>query len=177
MLQRFFGHIGASSVNAVEAKKCVCARKSRPSGCKIRVKLHRSLEITDRFQQERACVVDASLERHATQIRFISLRVVCWSSCQSLLLATGKLRLQRLRDSFGDLALDVKDVTQLPIIRFRSHMGIGLRIKQPNADSHLVARFLDAALKNVGYAKLTGDLGEIGRLALISLRGRARNDF
>ena len=56
-------------------------------------------------------------------------------------------------------------------------MGIGLRVNQLHIDPHLVGRFLHAALKNVRYAKLLRDLGEIARFALILLRGRARNYF
>src|SRR4030095_2533843 len=54
---------------------------------------------------------------------------------------------------------------------------IGLRVNQLHIDPHLVARFLHATLKNIRYAKLLRDLGEILRLALIALRGSARNYF
>ena len=94
-----------------------------------------------------------------------------------MLLATGQLRLQRLRDSFGDLALDAKDVSQLPIIGLGPEVGIGLGVNQLHIDPHLIARFLHATLKNVRYAKLLRDLDEIARFALILLRGRARNYF
>ena len=85
--------------------------------------------------------------------------------------------MQRLRDSFGDLALDAKDVCQLPIIGLGPEVGIGLRIKQLNIDPHLIGHFLHATLNNVRYAKLLRDLGEIARFALIPLRGSARNHF
>ena len=92
-----------------------------------------------------------------------------------MLLAIGQLRLQRLRDSFGNLALDPKDVGQLPVVGFSPEVGIGLGVKQLNIDPHLIGRFLDAALKNVRHAKLPRDLGEIAWLALIPLRRSARN--
>ena len=75
-----------------------------------------------------------------------------------MLLATGELRLQRLRYSFGDLALDAKDVSQLPIIGVCPEVGIGLRVNQLHIDPHLIGRFLHATLKNVRYAKLLRDL-------------------
>jgi hypothetical protein len=48
-------------------------------------------------------------------------------------------------------------------------MGIGLGINQLHIDPHLIGRFLHAAFKNVCYAKLLGDLGEIARFVLILL--------
>ena len=56
-------------------------------------------------------------------------------------------------------------------------MGIGLRVNQLNIDPHLVGCFLNATLKNMGYAKLFRDLSKIPGFALILLRGSARNDF
>src|SRR5215468_5801829 len=56
-------------------------------------------------------------------------------------------------------------------------MGIGLRVNQLNIDPYLIRRLLNAALKNVRYAKLLRDLGEVGRLALIPLRGSTRDHF
>ena len=94
-----------------------------------------------------------------------------------MLLATGELCLQRLGDSFGDLALNAKDVSQLPIVGVCPEVGIGLRVNQLHIDPHLVGRFLHATLKNVRYAKLLRDFREIARLAVISLRGSARNYF
>ena len=94
-----------------------------------------------------------------------------------MLLATGKLRLQGLRYSFGDLALDAKDVSQLPIIGLGPEMGIGLRVNQLHIDPHLIGHFLHATFKDVRDAKLLRDLAEIGRFALILLRGSARDYF
>src|SRR5439155_570491 len=81
------------------------------------------------------------------------------------------------RDSFSDLTLDAKDVSQPPIIGLGPEVGIGLRVNQLNIDSHLIGRFLDATLKNVRYPKLLRDLGEIPRFALIPLSGSTRNYF
>src|SRR5262249_38404262 len=94
-----------------------------------------------------------------------------------LLFVTGELCLQRLRDSFGDLALDAKDVSQLPIIGFGPEMGIGLCIHQLHIDPHLISYFLHASLKNGRDTELLRDVPEIGRSALILLRGSARDYF
>jgi hypothetical protein len=59
----------------------------------------------------------ARFKSQAAQIRIVSLRIVCWFTCQSLFLATGELRLQGLCDSFGDLALDTEDVDELAVVR------------------------------------------------------------
>jgi hypothetical protein len=94
-----------------------------------------------------------------------------------LLLATGELRLQGLRDSFSDLTLDAKDVSQLPVVGVCPPVGVRLRVNQLNVHTHLVGRFLHTAFKDICYAKLLGDLAEISGFALILLRGTARNDF
>jgi hypothetical protein len=89
----------------------------------------------------------------------------------------GQLRLQRLRDSFSDLGLDAKNVTQLSIIRLGPELRAGLHVNQVNIDPHLITRLLNATLKDVRYAKLLCDFNEIARFALISLSRRARNHF
>ena len=90
---------------------------------------------------------------------------------------TGELGLQRLCDSFSDLALDAKDVSQLPIVGLCPEMGIGLHVNQLHIDPHLIGYFLDATLKDVRDTELLRDLAEIGRFALILPRGSARNHF
>ena len=94
-----------------------------------------------------------------------------------MLLTASQLRLQRLRDSFSDLGLDAKNVTQVPVIRLGPKLRAGLRVNQVNIDPHLIACLLDATLKDVRYAKLLCDFSKIPRFALISLRRSARNDF
>src|SRR5439155_164827 len=89
----------------------------------------------------------------------------------------GQLRLQRLGDSFSNLALDAKDVSQLPVVGVGPEMGIGLRVNQLHIDPHLIGRFLDAALKDVRYTKLLRGFAEIPWFALIALRGSVRNYF
>src|SRR5206468_8641563 len=116
MLQSTFRCIasGRSSLDAAaKVEVRVRTRKPRPSKRKIGVKLHRSLIETRGFPYEIGRVVEiaACFKSQAAQIRVVSLRVVCWFNCQRLLLATGQLRLQRLRDSLSDLALDGKGVS------------------------------------------------------------------
>jgi hypothetical protein len=41
----------------------------------------------------------ACFKSQSTQVGIVSLRIVCWLNCQRLLLTTGQLRLQRVRDS------------------------------------------------------------------------------
>ena len=85
--------------------------------------------------------------------------------------------MQRLRNSFGDLGLNVKDVGQLPIISLGPNIGIGLGINQLDIDPHLIGHLSHATLKNVRHAKLLCDLAEIPGFALILLRRSAGNDF
>ena len=56
-------------------------------------------------------------------------------------------------------------------------MGIGLCVNQLHIDSHLIGRFLHAALNDVRYTKLFRDLSEIPGFALVALRGSTRNYF
>src|SRR4029453_11080229 len=178
VIQSTFRCVASIRINVVAYKveKGVQARKSRSSERKIGVKLHRLIVKTGGFQHEiekgAAC-----FKSQAAQIRIVSLKIVCRFNCQRLLLATGELCLQRLRYSFGDLTLNLKDVSQLPIVGFCPKVGIGLGVNQLYIDPHLLGRFLDTTLKNVRHAKLLGDLAEIARLARIALRGTARNDF
>ena len=73
--------------------------------------------------------------------------------------ARGRLAfLQRLRDSFSDLCLHAKGVSELSIIGLGPEMGIGLRVYQLNVYPHLIGRLLNAAFKDVCYAKLLCDL-------------------
>src|SRR5215470_4792774 len=107
----------------------------------------------------------------------VSLRIVCGLGSQGLLFTAGQRRLQRFRYSFRDLGLDGKDVTQLSIVRLGPELRAGLHVNQADIDPYLIACLLDATLKDVRYAKLLRDLGKIARLALILLRGSARNHF
>ena len=93
------------------------------------------------------------------------------------MLAAGKLGLQRLGDCFGDFALDPEDVDELAVVGIGPQMRIAGRLDKLDVDAHLIGSFLDAALQDVGHAKLLRDLGEIAWLALILLGGRARDHF
>src|SRR4029077_4051486 len=170
---------GSSLGAAAKVEGRVRTGKPRPGKRKIGVKLHRSLIETSGFpyQVGRVGEIAACFKSQAAQIRIVSLRIVCWINCQRLLLATGELRPQRLCDSFGDLALNPKDVSQLAIVGIGPQVGIGLRVNQLHIDPDLVGRSLYTTLQNVGYPKLLRDLGEIARLTFIALRGSARNDF
>ena len=93
------------------------------------------------------------------------------------MLAAGKLGLQGVGDSFGDLALDTEDVGELAIKGIGPQMRIAGHLDELDGDAHLIGGFLDAAFKDVRYAKLLRDFGEIARFALITLRRRARDHF
>ena len=105
------------------------------------------------------------------------MRIICGLSSQRSLLTPSQLRLQRLRDSFGDLGLDAENITQLSVIHFGPELRAGLHVNQMNVDPHLIACLLNATLKDVRYAKLLRDFSKIARFALISLRRSTRNDF
>src|SRR5215813_9958983 len=102
-------------MRVTEVKIRVRARKARPSRRKRGIEVHRLLIKIDGFpqgiDQKAACAKSQS-----AQIGIVSLWIVCRFNCQRLLFASGELCLQRLRDSFCDLALDAKDVSQLSIV-------------------------------------------------------------
>ena len=85
------------------------------------------------------------------------------------MLATSKLGSQRIGDCFGDFALNTEDVDELAVIGIGPKMRIGRRPDELHVDAHLIGGFLDAALQDVGHAKLLRDLREIAWLALILL--------
>jgi hypothetical protein len=68
-----------------------------------------------------------------------------------------QLRLQRFCDSFGNLALDAKDVSQFSIIGLSPELRVRLHVNQLNIDPNLIRRFLDATLKDVRYMELLRD--------------------
>src|SRR5262245_7768006 len=78
-----------SSVSPLKVKTCVHTREPCPRERKVRIKLHCTLIRIDGCLY---CSVEEDATRfksHPTQIRIVSLRVVCRFSCQPLLLATG----------------------------------------------------------------------------------------
>src|SRR5262252_1255756 len=90
---------------------------------------------------------------------------------------TRQLRLQRLRYSFGDLALDAQNVSQLLVVSVCPKVGIRLRVNQLHIDPDLIRGFLHATLKNICHTKLLRDLAEIVRFALVTLSRSARDYF
>ena len=85
--------------------------------------------------------------------------------------------MQRLRYSFRNVAFNPKDISQLSVVSVSPDMGIGLRVDQLHIDPDLATRLLHATFKNVRYAQLLRDVGEIARPAVISLRGGTRDHF
>ena len=154
---------------------CVHTRKLRPSERKIGVNLHCSLIRIDGclcFSIEEDATVPKS---QAAQICIVSLWIVRRFNCQGLLLVTGELRLQRLCDPFGDLALDAKNVSQLPIIGFGPKMRVIGCFNQLHVHPHRVAALLHASFQDVGNTKLPGDLRQVFRGAFVMPRGCARD--
>src|SRR5262249_55278255 len=151
-------------------------RKSRPSKCKIRVKLHRPLIKTDSFCLS-IWVADTCFNSQAAEIRVISLRTVCRLNRQGSLLAASKLGLQHLSDCFSDFALDAEDVDELAIVRLRPQMRFACRSDELDVNANQITGFLDAALQNVCHPKLLRDLSQIVRCALVILCRRAGDHF
>src|SRR4030095_4131951 len=111
----------------------------------------------------------------APEVRIVSLLIVCRLNRQGSLLAASQLGLQRVSDRFGDLALDTADVGEFTIKGIGPQMRIAGHLDELDGDAHLIGGFLDAAFKDVRYAKLLRDFGEIAGFALIPLRRRARD--
>ena len=133
------------------------------------------IEIINRFAQVRACAFVP--EESAFEVKLVSFEIRCRANSDSLPFRASQLCFESVSDCFRDISFDYKDVSQLPVVGFGPEMRIGLRVNQLHADPDLVGRFLHATFKNISYAKLLRDLGNIARCALITLRGSARNYF
>ena len=77
--------------------------------------------------------------------------------------------LQLVGDSFGDLTLDGKNVSQFAIKAIGPNMGISGRFDQLHGHVHGITLLLHASFQDVGDAKLPGDFWQIFRRALITL--------
>ena len=73
------------------------------------------------------------------------------------------MRSQLIRDGFGHVAFHRKNVGQFAIVRLRPEMRVGVRVDQLNIHANLIARFLHAALKDIGNAELLRNLAQITR--------------
>ena len=92
-----------------------------------------------------------------------------------MLFPTGNFCPQLLGNGFGHLTLDRKNVGQFAIKGIRPKVGIIGCFNQLHVHAYRVAALLHAPFHNVGHAKLPGDFGKIAWLALILLRGCARD--
>src|SRR5262249_6750819 len=147
----------------------VRTRESGPSKRKSWVELHRPLVKAHGLLKIVCSGRSARFKSQPTEIRVVSLWIVCRLNRQGSLLAASQLGLQRVSDRFGDLALDAEDVDELAIKGVGPQMRFAGRLDELNVDTHLIGGFLDAPLQDVGHAKLLRDLGEIAWLALITL--------
>ena len=62
--------------------------------------------------------------------------------------------LQRLGDSFRDLAFDREDVSQFSIVSVGPKMRVGQRVDQLHIHAHLIVRLLHAAFEDVHHTQL-----------------------
>ena len=85
--------------------------------------------------------------------------------------------MQRLGNRLRDLALDCENVGQLAIESIRPKVRVGRGVNELDIHPHLVVRFLHAALEDVRYPELAGDLREIVRRTFEMLRRSAGDDF
>ena len=103
------------------------------------------------------------------QICVVSFRILCPDHCDFLFFAAGEFRFERYGNFLGDVTFDTKDVDHFAIVSVGPKMIILERVDQLYRDAHLIARFLDAALENIGDAELLCDLAQIAGRALIFL--------
>src|SRR5262249_23526911 len=146
---------------SVEWQENVSLRQSGVSQRVIRIACNRLLIKSDRLSEIFAATF--APERSAFQIKLVCGQVACRLGRYHLLLLTGQLRLQRFGDRCRDVAFDCENISQFAVVSVRPELGTGLRVDQLHIDPHLIGRFLDATLKNVRYAELLRDLGEITR--------------
>ena len=76
-------------------------------------------------------------------------------------------RLQSFRDFPGDIAFNLKNIIELPIVALSPEMRVVLGIDQLHMHSNLVAGFAHAAFENVRDAELLRDVRHRCALAFL----------
>ena len=111
------------------------------------------------------------------KVSIVSFGVVCRFRRDHLLFPAREMDLQLVGDSFGDLTLDRKNVSQFAIKAIGPNVGIIGCFDQLHRHVHGITLLLHASFQDVGDAKLAGDLGQVFRRALITLSRCARDYF
>ena len=142
-----------------------------------RVESHSFTEGTNRFPNILDVPAWTLAVHDSAQVCVIRVWVIRRCLPERGLLRAGELGLQCLRDSRGHLTLQVEDVVRFTVVTFCPNMLASRSAYQLEVDVHPTSRFLNAAFKNVRYAKLLRDLPEVPVFALVRLRGGARDDF
>ena len=92
--------------------------------CITWVLLHRLLKVTESFLE---VLTRPPVPKIATlQVKLMRLHILCRLGEDRAFFRTSELRLQLLRDRFGDVALNGKNIRHLPIEGICPEMGVGL---------------------------------------------------
>ena len=90
--------------------------------------------------------------------------------------AVAKLLQQGVADGSSQFVLQLEDIFQRAVVAFRPDMAVMLGVDQLRGQPDAIAGLAHAAFQNELDAEFLRDLPEVGRLALVSKSGVARND-
>ena len=134
----------------------------------VRILFDRLIEVVDRFPQiVRGAFVP---EEPAFEVKLVGFRILRRLFRYRGFLRAGESCLQRLGDSFRNLAFDREHIGQFSIVSVGPKMRVGQRVDQLHIHAHLIVRLLHAALQDVRHAKFPRDIAQIVRRTLIFLR-------
>ena len=109
---------------SVDGNQSAAVRNSCVSERVTRVLLHRLLEVAESFLE---VLTRPPVPKIATlQVKLMRLHILCRLGEDRAFFRTSELRLQLLRDRFGDVALNGKNIRHLPIEGICPEMGVGL---------------------------------------------------
>ena len=120
------------------------------------------------------CIGD---QRLGVLVKVVCDKIGCRGFLNRRLFSRGNVGLKLVRNSFGHLTLDRKDVRQFTIKGIGPKMGIVSCFDQLHIHAHRITAFLHATFQNVSHAKLPGNLRQIFRRAFVMLCGSTRDDF
>src|SRR6266446_2762579 len=99
-------------------------------------------------------IIDHAIDDRARfDIRFVSLDVLRRTNLNRCFFLRSKTRLELGHNLLCDLALDRKDIRELPVVMLRPNLGIGRGIEYLGLDANTIVGTLHAAFQKVANAK------------------------
>ena len=87
--------------------------------------------------------------------------------CHLRLFPRRQLRLERIGDLLGEIALDRKDISELAVVIFRPKVLVVLSVDQLHGHAHAIADAANAALQKGCNAECLSDFTNVGSFSSI----------